>query len=127
MTGANSFEIYQFDELLVSGKTNQLLEQNGFKVYVTSLEANNTEEFKVVKTRAAAAINRLANSLRVTEMGTRTGILEVSLQNPDRQSAERTLNAVIEEYQLQNIRRSAAEAQNSLKFCKSKCQKLKRL
>ncbi|WP_369743375.1 polysaccharide biosynthesis tyrosine autokinase [Pseudidiomarina sp. PP-1MA] len=125
VTGANSFEIYQFDELLVSGKTNQLLEQNGFKVYVTSLEANNTEEFKVVKTRAATAINRLANSLRVIEMGTRTGILEVSLQNPDRQSAERTLNAVIEEYQLQNIRRSAAEAQNSLKFLQEQMPEVK--
>lgn len=124
-TGADSYELYRNEERVLSGKVNQMVDEQGYKVFVTKLATPNTSEFVIVRTNQEAAVNRLANSLRVVEMGTRTGILEVSLQNPNRQQAEAILNAVIEEYQLQNIRRSAAEAQNSLKFLQEQMPEVK--
>lgn len=124
-TGKDSYELYRNEERVLSGKVNEMINERGYQVLVTKLATPNTSEFVIVRTNQEAAVNRLANSLRVVEMGTRTGILEVSLQNPNRQQAEAILNAVIEEYQLQNIRRSAAEAQNSLKFLQEQMPEVK--
>ncbi|OUM03074.1 polysaccharide biosynthesis tyrosine autokinase [Variovorax sp. JS1663] len=58
----------------------------------------------------------LQSSLVLTERGKNSGIINVSLQDTDPFKLTRVLNAVGEQYVLQNIERKAAEAQKTLAF-----------
>ncbi|MEJ7686825.1 MAG: polysaccharide biosynthesis tyrosine autokinase [Variovorax sp.] len=58
----------------------------------------------------------LQSSLVLTERGKASGIINVSMQDPDPYKLTRVLNAVGDQYVMQNVARKSAEAQKTLAF-----------
>lgn len=101
---------------VLSGTIGALVEMGIWQIRISNVELNNTDSFTVVKKSRLKAITDTQALLAVSERGRQTGILSASIQHPDRNYAETVLNAISQEYMLQNIRRNAAEAENSLEF-----------
>ncbi|RUO62637.1 polysaccharide biosynthesis tyrosine autokinase [Pseudidiomarina insulisalsae] len=103
-------------DLVIAGRVGQLAVLDGFELNITDAVLTDTDTFILVKANRLRTIKDIQQSLSVSERGKQTGILNASFQHPDREYAETVLNAVAQEYMLQNIRRNAAEAENSLQF-----------
>ncbi|MCH8492486.1 MAG: polysaccharide biosynthesis tyrosine autokinase [Idiomarina sp.] len=83
---------------------------------VSELHARPDTEFFVSQTTKLRAIDSLRRSLSVSERGRQTGILDLRITGSNRQQIQGALNAVANEYLLQNIRRNAAEIERSQEF-----------
>jgi tyrosine-protein kinase Etk/Wzc len=101
---------------VVSGVVGTPAENGNWLVHISDAVTENTSSFTLVKLNRLKAINNWQSALSVSERGRQTGILSASIQNADAKHAERVLDAIATEYMLQNIRRNAAEAENSLEF-----------
>ncbi|MDN7136790.1 polysaccharide biosynthesis tyrosine autokinase [Pseudidiomarina sp. 1ASP75-14] len=103
-------------DLLIAGKVGQLAVLDGFELMINDVVLTDTDTFILRKASRLGVIKSVQGGLSVNERGKQTGILSVSFQHTDREYAETVLDAVAQEYMLQNIRRNAAEAENSLQF-----------
>ncbi|ART81791.1 tyrosine-protein kinase [Oceanisphaera profunda] len=103
-------------EVLLQGQANQLTEQSGISVLITDLVARPNTEFALVKASRLNAINALKSNLGASEKGKASGILELSLTGTNPAEITSSLNAVAQQYLLQNIQRQSAEAEKSLQF-----------
>lgn len=103
------------DEVL-SGVVGSPAEKGDWTIHIADAITSNTNEFTVTKLNRLRATNNWQNILSVSERGKQTGILNASIQHPNSNHAEKVLDAIANEYMLQNIRRNAAEAENSLDF-----------
>lgn len=111
------FDLLNADgEILLQGQANQLVEQNGISILITDLVARPNTEFTLVKASRLNAINALKGSLSASEKGNASGILELSLTGTSPAEITSSLNAVAQQYLLQNIQRQSAEAEKSLTF-----------
>ena len=111
------FELLNEDnEPLLQGKPNQLAEQDGIRILVTDLQARPNTEFTLIKASRLTAIDALNKNLTVSEKGKASGILELSLTGTNPADIANSLNAVTQQYLLQNIQRQSAEAEKSLQF-----------
>ena len=117
-TGADSFRIRLVDGSTHDGRIGEPLrvESAGFAIRVGLLTGGEGTEYLVRQVSEAVAIADLRGALSVSERGRNSGVLEVRVTAPDPARAERMLNAVTEAYVRQNIARSAAEAESSLRF-----------
>lgn len=115
--GGTSYTLYNStgDEVL-TGEVGNRAEQGDWVLHITDAVVANTDSFTLVKRSRLRAIQLIQQELAVSERGRQTGILNASIQHADGQLAAQVLNAVTQEYMLQNIRRNAAEAENSLEF-----------
>lgn len=115
--GGTSYTLYNStgDEVL-TGEVGNRAEQGDWVLHITDAVVANTDSFTLVKRSRLRAIQLIQQGLAVSERGRQTGILNASIQHADGQLAAQVLNAVTQEYMLQNIRRNAAEAENSLEF-----------
>lgn len=113
------------DEVVLQGQVNQLAEQNGIRILVTDLVARPNTEFTLVKASRLNAINALNSNLGVSEKGKASGILELSLTGTHPAEITNSLNAVAQQYLLQNIQRQSAEAEKSLQFLSDQQPELK--
>lgn len=112
-----SFEVIdQEGESVLSGQVGQLATANGLSLLIADAVLNDTQEFTLVKANRLAVIRGVQGLLSVSERGKQTGILSANIQHTDKAYAADVLNAIANEYMLQNIRRNAAEAENSLAF-----------
>jgi tyrosine-protein kinase Etk/Wzc len=100
----------------LSGAIGQDVIVGDWDIRINDAVLENTDSFTLVKKSRLGAINDVQKLLSVSERGRQTGILTASIQHPDRDYAADVLNAISQEYMLQNIRRNAAEAENSLEF-----------
>lgn len=73
-------------------------------------------EFTVMKRSDSQMIRNLQGRFNVSQRGRETGILELTLEGPDPDELERSLNAISDVYLVQNINRQAAEAESRLEF-----------
>ena len=92
------------------------LEDLGFALTVAEIGAPAERRFIIRQIDELRAINFLRERLVVSERGRASGILEVRLTGEDRAENTSALNAIVQSYLLQNIARSAAEADSSLEF-----------
>ncbi|RUO46625.1 tyrosine-protein kinase [Pseudidiomarina aquimaris] len=111
------YEIHDEEgDLVLAGNVGQLAVMDGFELMVNDVVLTDTQEFVISKANRLRTVRDVQQALSVSERGKQTGILSASFQHPDRDYAENVLNAIAQEYMLQNIRRNAAEAENSLQF-----------
>ncbi|RUO41624.1 tyrosine-protein kinase [Pseudidiomarina aestuarii] len=113
----NNFALYNDDgDRVLDGVVGTPAESGEWMLHVSAVQNPNTDHFKVSKTSHLGAVNYWQSKLKVSERGKQTGILNATLQDSDSSLAVQVLDAISNEYMLQNIRRNAAEAENSLEF-----------
>ncbi len=115
----------QSDNLLLQGQAGKLAENQGITMLVTDLVARPGTEFNVIKASRLSAIAALSAGLGISEKGRGSGVLELSLTGTNKVDITNTLNAVAQQYLLQNIQRMSAEAEKSLEFLTNQQPELK--
>lgn len=117
---AGAFSLYDKDRvLLLSGTTNRVVEGNGLKVQIARLTARPGTEFTLARLRTLNAALDYQNRLKISEAGKDSGIIYLSLEDPDPDRANHILNEVSRLYVRQNVERSSAEAAQRLEFLRS--------
>lgn len=113
------------DNQILSGVVGAPAEAGDWVLHISDAVTENTDSFTLVKRTRLSAINAANSVLSISEKGKQTGILSVSLQHANRDYAVSVLNGITNEYMLQNIRRNAAEAQNSIDFLEQQLPELR--
>lgn len=103
-------------ETLISGRIGELAEAGDISIMVSDLVAVPEIEFTVVKRARLAIISELQANIKVAEQGKNTGILRLSIEGEEPVKIQAVLNSIIEDYLMQNIERTSAEAEKSLQF-----------
>jgi tyrosine-protein kinase Etk/Wzc len=101
---------------LFSGVVGQTLQQGGWSVNVSELEALPGTTFTVVNVPRQKAVDDLRNILDVAPGGKESGIMTFSLAGEDPQRAEAVLKSITDNYLQQNVDRKTEEAQRMLAF-----------
>lgn len=115
-----TFTLYDEDRnKLLSGPVGQIVEGNGIKIQVAALNARPGTEFIVARQRTLTSALEYQDRLKVMEAGKDSGIVYLSIQDPDPALAKRILNEVSRLYVRQNVERSSAEAAQRLEFLRS--------
>lgn len=118
--GNNAFTLLNDDdEVLLSGSAGEKLEQDGFKLQVATLKANEGALFDVTKQRRLNAILQYQEDVSASERGKESGIIALSLENEDPELANKVLDEINRLYVLQNVQRNSAEAAQSLDFLRT--------
>ncbi|MEH6499660.1 MAG: polysaccharide biosynthesis tyrosine autokinase [Pseudoalteromonas distincta] len=113
----NAFSLRDSDEnLLLSGKPQQLIDQDGFKIQLATLVARPGTQFKLSKNRKLNTILMYQGQLHASERGRESGIVSLIMEHPDHRYAVRILDEVSSLYVRQNVERNSAEAAQSLEF-----------
>ncbi|KHT61573.1 tyrosine protein kinase [Photobacterium gaetbulicola] len=106
------------DRVLI-GEVGKLAKNGELELLVSSLNAEDGDEFTISKRSRLDAIQWLQQNLSVNERGKQTGILQLSFIGESRIKIERILNSISQSYFLQNVARNSAEAENSLQFLRN--------
>ncbi|RAU47309.1 MULTISPECIES: polysaccharide biosynthesis tyrosine autokinase [unclassified Pseudomonas] len=116
----DTFSLYDQDHnKLLSGPVGQTVEGSGVKIQVAALTGRPGTEFTVVRQRTLTAALDYQDRLKIIEAGKDSGIVYLSIQDPDPALAKRILNEVSRLYVRQNVERSSAEAAQRLEFLRS--------
>ncbi|WP_406667123.1 polysaccharide biosynthesis tyrosine autokinase [Gallaecimonas sp. GXIMD1310] len=121
----NQYQLSLDGTPLLSGTVGQTATGQGISINVTDLQARPGTRFDIQKKNRLQAITDLSSQLSVAEQGQKTGILHASMMGADQSEIQAALNAVSTHYLLQNVKRNAAQAQNSLVFLKKQLPKIK--
>jgi len=84
-----------------------------------------SEALTLTRLTPLQAVGAIRSGLTVNEQGRDTGILNVGITGPDKERILAVLDAIAENYLLQNINRQAAEAEQSLEFLNKQLPELK--
>jgi len=84
-----------------------------------------SEALTLTRLTPLQAVGAIRSGLTVEEQGRDTGILNVGITGPDKERIQAVLDAIAENYLLQNINRQAAEAEQSLEFLNKQLPELK--
>ncbi|MDB6050302.1 MAG: protein-tyrosine kinase [Pseudomonas sp.] len=118
--GADAFSLFDKDgALLLNGQTNQTVEGNGIKIQIATLKARPGTEFTLIKQRTLTSALDYQSRLSITEAGKDSGIIYLSIQDPNPLQAKTILDEVSHLYVRQNVERSSAEAAQRLEFLRS--------
>lgn len=93
---------------------------------VTSAAGLEGAEFDVVRHARVRTIERLQESLKLSEKGKQSGIIDARLQSTDRTQLTLLLNEIGRQYVQQNVERKAAEAQKTLAFLETQLPQFKK-
>ncbi|KPZ24262.1 Tyrosine-protein kinase [Pseudomonas coronafaciens pv. zizaniae] len=114
------FSLYDDERrLLLRGATNRVVEGSGVTIQVAALQARPGTDFTVSRQRTFSTALSYQNRLKITEAGRDSGIIYLSIEDPDAQKANRILEEVSHLYVRQNVERSSAEAAQRLEFLRS--------
>jgi len=117
---AGAFSLYDSDEqLLLTGKVNEAVQHQGFLVQIAELKARPGTEFALVRSRPQTTALDYQKRLKVGEAGKDSGIIYLTLEDPDPEKANHVLDQISRLYVRQNIERSSAEAAQRLEFLRS--------
>ena len=118
--GNNTFTLLNDDDVvLLNGQVGEKVDQNGFKLQVSTLNANAGALFNVTKQRRLNTILQYQEDVSASERGKESGIISLSLENQDPVLANDVLNEINRLYVLQNVQRNSAEAAQSLEFLRT--------
>lgn len=116
----DNFTLYDSDHnKLLSGPVGQSVEGSGVKIQVAALNGRPGTEFTVIRQRTLTSALDYQDRLKILEAGKDSGIVYLSIQDPDPVLAKRILNEVSRLYVRQNVERSSAEAAQRLEFLRS--------
>ncbi len=122
-----SYSLYDSEEhKVLSGIAGELAEEDGYRLFVQSIDAPTGAEFSLSKRSRLEAIGWLQGALSVSERGKSSGILSLSFSGENQQQIEDILNDVSQNYFLQNVQRNSAEAEKSLQFLQDNLPGIKR-
>lgn len=117
---AGAFSLYDADErLILNGKINEAIERDGFHLQIAELKARPGTEFGVVRSRPQTTALDYQKRLKVGEAGKDSGIIYLTLEDPDSDKANQVLDKISRLYVRQNVERSSAEAAQRLEFLRS--------
>lgn len=103
-------------EQVLQGQVGGFISKNGFSLHIADVNLANTTTYSLIKRNRLATISSWQNALNVSERGKQTGILTLSIEHANKELSVQVLDAIANEYMLQNIQRNAAEAEKSLTF-----------
>ncbi|WP_455922008.1 polysaccharide biosynthesis tyrosine autokinase [Pseudomonas putida] len=106
-------------QLLLKGQVGELATGSDVSLKVDTLQARPNTEFTLARNRALVTQLDYQTKLKVVEAGKDSGIVYLSLQDPDPAQANRVLNEVSRLYVHQNLARTSAEAEQRLDFLRS--------
>lgn len=113
-------------DLLTKGKVGELVEKDGYRLFVQVLDAPEGRVFNISKRSKLQAIQWLQQTLAVSERGKQTGILSLSFEGENKLQIEKILDSISQNYFLQNVERNSAEAEKSLVFLKQNIPNIKK-
>lgn len=113
------------DRIVLKGRVGELASENGMRLLVTDVHADNDAQFTLTKLSRLDAIAALQKNLSVSERGKQTGILQLSMTGEHRQRIQAILDDISQHYFLQNVERNSAEAEKSLAFLKQHLPEIK--
>ncbi|MFJ2485935.1 polysaccharide biosynthesis tyrosine autokinase [Pseudomonas sp. NPDC087639] len=123
----NHFQLFdENDNLLVDGVTGEAFAQDGVEGLIAQLSANPGTRFEVVRNPRIVTIQSYQDALDITEQGKESGIIRLALASSDAPEAVKILNKIAALYVEQNVRRTSAEAAQSLAFLQSQLPQVKR-
>ncbi|TEA60198.1 polysaccharide biosynthesis tyrosine autokinase [Pseudomonas sp. CH235] len=114
------------DNLLVEGVAGEAFAQDGVEGQVAQLLANPGTRFEVVRYPRIVTIQGYQDALDISEQGKESGIIRLALASSDAAEAVKILNKIAALYVDQNVRRTSAEAAQSLAFLQSQLPQVKR-
>lgn len=114
------------DNLLVEGMAGEAFSQDGVEGQVAQLLANPGTRFEVVRNPRIVTIQGYQDALDISEQGKESGIIRLALASSDAAEAVKILNKIAALYVDQNVRRTSAEAAQSLAFLQSQLPQVKR-
>ncbi|MCD6250972.1 MAG: AAA family ATPase [Psychrobacter sp.] len=120
-TLSNSFDSFQgqFNELMRFRGTNGVIE-----IIVNDLPVND-HPVSITKQSLQNTTNAIVEALTVTELGNKTGILELSMIGPNQDQISRILRQIVFSYISQNNSRGSEETTKTIKFMETQIPKLK--
>lgn len=120
-----TYQLLREGEPILQGRAGELSSNDGYELYITSIQSENDFEFSVSKRSKLDAIEWLKQNLSVSERGKQTGILDLSFTGENRTQIAEILGDISQNYFLQNVERNSAEAEKSLEFLKSNLPNIK--
>lgn len=103
-------------EVVVQGPVGEEMVMGDYSITVSELVARPGTTFSVIKSRTYNTTEDYQNRLAAGERGKQSGIINVTLEDPDPAKAILVLEEVAQRYVDQNVARNAAEATKSLEF-----------
>ncbi|WP_312962783.1 polysaccharide biosynthesis tyrosine autokinase [Stutzerimonas nitrititolerans] len=103
-------------EVVVQGPVGEEMMMGDYSITVSELVARPGTTFSVIKSRTYNTTEDYQNRLAAGERGKQSGIINVTLEDPDPAKAILVLEEVAQRYVDQNVARNAAEATKSLEF-----------
>ncbi|QXI17488.1 polysaccharide biosynthesis tyrosine autokinase [Pseudomonas hamedanensis] len=114
------------DNLLVEGVAGEAFANDGVEGQIAQLAANPGTRFQVVRNPRIVTIQGYQDALDISEQGKESGIIRLALASSDAAEAVKILNKIAALYVEQNVRRTSAEAAQSLAFLQSQLPQVKR-
>ena len=114
------------DNLLIEGVAGEAFAQDGVEGLIERLQANPGARFEVVRNPRIVTIQGYQDALDISEQGKESGIIRLALASADAAEAVKILNKIAALYVDQNVRRTSAEAAQSLAFLQSQLPQVKR-
>jgi tyrosine-protein kinase Etk/Wzc len=114
------------DNLLADGVAGEAFAQDGVEGQISQLLANPGTRFEVVRNPRIVTIQGYQDALDISEQGKESGIIKLALASSDAAEAVKILNKIASLYVDQNVRRTSAEAAQSLAFLQSQLPQVKR-
>ncbi|WP_434766185.1 polysaccharide biosynthesis tyrosine autokinase [Pseudomonas triticicola] len=121
------FELFdENDNLLAEGVAGEAFANDGVEGQIAQLAANPGTRFQVVRNPRIVTIQGYQDALDISEQGKESGIIRLALASSDPAEAVKILNKIASLYVEQNVRRTSAEAAQSLAFLQSQLPQVKR-
>lgn len=114
------------DNLLAEGVAGEGFANDGVEGQIAQLAANPGTRFQVVRNPRIVTIQGYQDALDISEQGKESGIIRLALASSDAAEAVKILNKIASLYVEQNVRRTSAEAAQSLAFLQSQLPQVKR-
>ncbi|MGI1322806.1 polysaccharide biosynthesis tyrosine autokinase [Klebsiella quasipneumoniae subsp. similipneumoniae] len=119
-----SYVIYG-ENVELKGKVGETLDENGFTVKLSSIQAEPGTTFTVTYVSKLKAISDIQESLTINDQGKDTGILAISLNGTNPFLIKDIINSISQNYLAQNIARQAAQDAKSLDFLNQQLPKVR--
>ncbi|WP_336935943.1 polysaccharide biosynthesis tyrosine autokinase [Acinetobacter soli] len=116
------------EEVVFKGKLNQnnILSTRDGLWKVTIFGNSLQDEYVITKQALPTAVDNLLNRFSAAERGKQTGVIGLSYQGNDTLQITNILNVILQTYKQQNIERSSAEKEQTLKFLDKQLPELKK-
>ncbi|MCE8035049.1 MAG: polysaccharide biosynthesis tyrosine autokinase [Halomonas sp.] len=117
VTGEDTYELWLDETLLLSGRAGETVSnEQGYRIFVSQLDAHAGAEFHVRRMSRLSAIGQLQRRFMIMPRGKDSGVYQVFLNGPDRILTQQTLDTITGVFLTQNVQRQSEEAEKQLAF-----------